>query len=42
MLETYGIEVNTREIRELHSNAVIEILFTGMLTPNPVQDGVTR
>jgi len=24
--------VNTREIRELHGNAVIEILFNGMLT----------
>ena len=35
MLETYGIEVNTREIRELHSNAVIDILFTGMLTSWP-------
>jgi hypothetical protein len=42
MLETYGIEVNTREIRELHSNAVIDILFTGMLTPNPTDGGATR
>jgi TetR/AcrR family transcriptional regulator len=42
MLETYGIEVNTREIRELHSNAVIDILFTGMLTPSPANDGATR
>ena len=33
ILETYGIDVDTREIRELHSNAVIEILFTGMLAP---------
>ena len=32
LLETYGIDVNTREIRERHCNAVIEILFTGMLT----------
>jgi TetR/AcrR family transcriptional regulator len=31
LLETYGIDVNTREIRERHSNAVIDILFTGML-----------
>ena len=42
MLETYGIEVNTREIRELHSNAVIEILFTGMLTPTSADGGATR
>jgi hypothetical protein len=42
MLETYGIEVNTREIRELHSNAVIDILFTGMLTSNPADGGATR
>ena len=33
VLETYGIDVDTPEIRELHSNAVLEILFTGMLTP---------
>jgi TetR/AcrR family transcriptional regulator len=33
MLETYEVDVNTREIRERHSNAVIDILFTGMLTP---------
>jgi TetR/AcrR family transcriptional regulator len=33
LLETYGIDVDTREIRELHGNAVIEILFAGMLTP---------
>jgi TetR/AcrR family transcriptional regulator len=32
LLETYGVDVNTREIRERHSNAVIDILFTGMLT----------
>jgi TetR/AcrR family transcriptional regulator len=32
MLEAFGIDVNTREIRELHGNAVIEILFNGMLT----------
>jgi AcrR family transcriptional regulator len=42
MLETYGIEVNTREIRELHSNAVIDILFTGMLTANPADGGAPR
>ena len=41
ILETYGIEVNTREIRELHSNAVIEILFTGMLTASPTDGGAT-
>jgi TetR/AcrR family transcriptional regulator len=33
LLETYGIDVDTREIRELHSNAVLDILFSGMLTP---------
>jgi TetR/AcrR family transcriptional regulator len=33
LLETYGIDVDTPEIRERHSNAVLEILFTGMLTP---------
>ena len=38
-LETYGIEVNTREIRELHANAVIEILFTGMLKLSPTDGG---
>lgn len=32
MLESYGVDVNTREIRERHANAVIDILFTGMLT----------
>ena len=32
LLETYGVDVNSREIRELHANAVIDILFTGMLT----------
>jgi TetR/AcrR family transcriptional regulator len=33
MLEKYRIDVNTREIRELHGNAVIDILFNGMLVP---------
>jgi TetR/AcrR family transcriptional regulator len=32
LLESFGVDVNTREIRERHSNAVIDILFTGMLT----------
>jgi TetR/AcrR family transcriptional regulator len=36
MLETYGIDVNTREIRELHSNAVIDLLFNGMLVTAPL------
>jgi TetR/AcrR family transcriptional regulator len=31
LLATYGVDVNIREIRELHANAVIDILFTGML-----------
>jgi TetR/AcrR family transcriptional regulator len=38
LLETYGIDVDTREIRELHSNAVLEILFSGMLTPATPSD----
>jgi TetR/AcrR family transcriptional regulator len=32
VMETYGVDVNTREVRELHTNAVIEMLFAGMLT----------
>jgi TetR/AcrR family transcriptional regulator len=32
LLESFNVDVNTREIRERHSNAVIDILFTGMLT----------
>ena len=32
MLEAYGIDVTTRELRERHTNAVLEVLFTGMLT----------
>jgi TetR/AcrR family transcriptional regulator len=31
LLDTYGVDVNAREIRELHANAVIDILFNGML-----------
>jgi TetR/AcrR family transcriptional regulator len=33
LLEAYGIDVNTSEARERHSNAVVDILFNGMLTP---------
>jgi TetR/AcrR family transcriptional regulator len=40
LLETYGIDVDTREIRERHSNAVIEILFSGMLTPETPIDAL--
>jgi TetR/AcrR family transcriptional regulator len=32
VLESYGVDVNTREVREMHANAVIDILFNGMLT----------
>ena len=31
ILESYGVDVTTREIFERHGNAVIDILFTGML-----------
>jgi hypothetical protein len=33
MLEAYGVDVLSKEIRERHANAVLDILFTGMLTP---------
>jgi TetR/AcrR family transcriptional regulator len=32
MLEAYGVDVLTNEAREQHANAVLDILFTGMLT----------
>jgi len=32
MLEVYGIDVTTRELRERHTNAVVDVLFNGMLT----------
>ena len=31
MLEAYGIDVLTKEVRDRHTNAVLEILFSGML-----------
>jgi AcrR family transcriptional regulator len=31
MLEVYGIDVSTKELRDRHSSAVIDIIFTGML-----------
>jgi hypothetical protein len=31
MLEAYGVDVLTKEERERHTNAVLEVLFTGML-----------
>jgi len=31
MLEAYGIDVFTKEVRDLHTNAVLDVLFTGML-----------
>lgn len=34
LLEAYGIDVNTRDEREQHSNAVVDILFNGMLLPD--------
>jgi TetR/AcrR family transcriptional regulator len=36
MLETYGVDVLTKEEREVHTNAVLDILFTGMLTDSQV------
>ncbi len=36
MLEAYGVDPMDRDVRERHTNAVIEFLFNGMLrTPNP-------
>jgi TetR/AcrR family transcriptional regulator len=32
MLETFGVDVLAKEVRVRHANAVIEILFNGMLT----------
>jgi AcrR family transcriptional regulator len=31
MLEAYGIDVLTKEVRDRHTNAVLDVLFTGML-----------
>jgi len=31
MLEAYGIDVLTKEVRDRHTNAVLEVLFAGML-----------
>ena len=31
MLEVYGIDVNTKELREQHASAVLDVLFCGML-----------
>jgi len=31
MLEVYGIDVSTKELRDRHADAVLEILFSGML-----------
>jgi TetR/AcrR family transcriptional regulator len=35
MLETFGVDVLAKEVRIRHANAVIEILFNGMLTEPP-------
>jgi len=32
MLEAYGIDVLAKEVRDRHTNAVLEVLFNGMLT----------
>lgn len=32
MLEAYGIDVLTKEVRDRHANAVLDVLFAGMLT----------
>jgi len=40
MREVYGIEVSTRELRDRHTNAVIDVLFAGMLTlPTELRSG---
>jgi len=39
LLEAYGVDVNTRDAREQHSNAVVDILFNGMLTPDGAEGG---
>jgi len=39
LLEAYGVDVNTREARERHANAVVDILFNGMLTPTTAEQG---
>jgi TetR/AcrR family transcriptional regulator len=36
MQEVYGIDVSTRELRDRHTNAVLDVLFAGMLT-SPVE-----
>jgi AcrR family transcriptional regulator len=41
MLEAYGIDVLTKEVRDQHTNAVLEVLFAGMLT-NPVSSPNNR
>lgn len=35
MLEIYGIDVSTKELRERHTNAVLDVLFAGMLAGPP-------
>jgi TetR/AcrR family transcriptional regulator len=47
MLETFGVDVLAKEVRVRHANAVIEILFNGMLTEpsdggQPSSDAVKR
>jgi len=32
MLEAYGVDTLTKEVRDQHANAVLEVLFNGMLT----------
>jgi AcrR family transcriptional regulator len=32
MLEAYGVDVASKEIRDRHANAVLEVLFAGMLS----------
>ena len=32
MREVYGIDVSTKELRDRHTNAVLDVLFAGMLT----------
>lgn len=42
LLEAYGIDINTREVRELHTTAVLDVLFTGMLTATRPEDAVAK
>ena len=38
MLEAYGVDVLTREVRDRHTNAVLDVLFSGMLLDHNARD----